>query len=381
MLTKRARMDGYSSRPGAINVQTAEYTRCKVKGRGKRLSKRRRIDQLVAAGINTVYLRCNGMNEYASAAGGYFNLPNLTQTGPDSGTYYPIWYFDIGSAMNWTSGPGVATTINYAEVSYRPFLRYTAANTEGTALTFRKGRPQFEAPTGSASGGFANTLQQAGGTGAQNTALAFGRAAVHKWVSAKLLCYGIANTPVRFRVSLIRFHKPHLCPGWEDVGFDPATNVQQTDQNERENIALQQHLAGPFVHHPFNTQQVEMRRLYTERVIKDFVIGGPDVAQGATFVPYMHQLDFFKKLNKMARFDWNVANNNLAQGFVQFNTYSAQLATYQNNVDFTKRWYLCVRAQSKFKQQITDVPPVNDTTVWPSFDFWMQNKWEDLNTA
>lgn len=378
MLTKRARTDGHSSRPGAINVQTAEYTRCKVKGRGRRLTKRRRIDQLVSASVNTLVFRCNAMNEYANQAGGYFVLPNLTQTGTDSGMYYPTWYFDIGAACNWTSGPGVATTINYAEVSYRPFLRYTATDTAGTAITFRKGRQPFEAPTGSASGGFANTLQFAGVNSTTNTQMAMMRAGIHKWCSAKLLCYGIANTPVRFRVSLIRFKKPHLCPGWEDVGFDPATNVQQSDQNERENIALQQHLAGPFVHHPFNVQQVEMRKLYEERVIKDFVIGGPDVAAGATFVPYMHQLDFFKKLNRLVKFDWNVANLT-SQVINQDNRYSAQFACYQNNANFTSRWYLTVRAQAKFKAVTTDVVPAADTLNFPSFDFLMQNKWEDLN--
>lgn len=383
MLTKRARMDE-SSRPGAINVQDARFTRCTVQKK-RRISRRKRLDKLTSAGTNNYLLRCWALNQYANATGGWFVLGNTNQTlAADLGHYLPIWYFDVTAAMNWSSQPNGTTGLAFGQVSYRPFIRTDATQAASAGgITFRKNVSQFETPSGTGTGGNANTLYYTGQTGS-STQNGFIRAALHKYMSARMLCYGIGNVPVRFRVSLIRFKRAHLCPGWQDVDFDNgdgATNGASGsfDENVMQSIALQQYLAGPFRHSPLNIQQTWARKLYQEKVIKDFVIGGAPVPVApATFTPYMHQLDIFQTFNAIRRYDWS--NNTSAQSDRAWNTnnYDQVVTPCQTNVDFTKRWYLVVRAQALEGTQATDIAPAPDTTRYPSFDFNMINKYQDI---
>lgn len=374
MLSKRSRMDGESSRPGAINVQDAKFTRCGWRKK-RRISRRSYIDKSVIAGINTYMLRCWGVNPYASANGGYFRLANTNSTAAnDVGHFLPMWYFDITAAMNWNNPNAGPAVLNFGQVSYRPFIR------QGTSevLTFRKTVTQFESPTGAVAGGNANTLYFTSQTGS-STQNGFLKAALHEYTSAKMLCYGIQGVPVRFRVSLVRFHKAHLCPGWEDQFFDNGTGtsvpgVAGFNTNVQEAVSLQQYLAGPFRHSPLNVQQTNNRKKYSEILIKDFVIGGAPTGQ----TPYMHQLEIFKQHNAIRKYDWQT-NTGSNQDFAwDVNDYQQMVLTSQTNVDFTKRWYILVRAQALASTQTTDIDPVPDTTRTPSFDFNMINKYKDI---
>lgn len=379
---KRARTDageGMSSRPGAINVQTANFTRCNVKKR-RRISRRKFLDRVTSASVNTYVLRCNGVNGYANPGGGWFRLANCAQGGagaPDSGHFLPIWYFDTGAAINWTSPAGGSAALTFAQVAYRPFFRDAANSVAPQTVTFRKQITQFQNSAGAASGGNTNQLVFTGQT-FSSTQNGFLKGSFQKWMSAKLLCYGIYDTPVRFRVSLIRFHKPFLTPGYEDIGFEANQGNAGTDANASLNMSVQQYLAGPFRFSPLNDQQGEMKKHFTERVLKDFVIGGvPKPATGA-IAPYMHQLNIFEQFNKVCRYDWNTSIADV--GDTQFNAeaYRPQANKYQPNVDFTKRWYLVIRAQSLVGSQTTDIDPVPDTTKWPSFDILMKTKYSDI---
>lgn len=379
MMTKRARTDGESSRPGAINVQDARFTRCGWRKK-RRLSKFGRLSKIVNSGVNPYQLRCWGLNEYANPNGGYFRLANMNQTlATDLGHYLPIWYFDVTAAMNWAT-PGGSTGLFFGQVSYRPFIRTDTAQANSSgAITFRKNVTPFENNAGNPNGGNVNSISYTGQV-VSSTQNGFLKAALHKYMAARMLCYGIIGVPVRFRVSLIRFKKAHLTPGWQDQFFNDgggaASNVSAVyDQNVAESVALQQYLAGPFRHSPLNVQQTSARKKYQEVVIKDFVLGG---APTGSTVPYMHQLDIFRQFNRVRRYDWQQQVAQADDNQWNNNIYAIQATMNQPNVDFTSRWYLTIRAQALPSTQATAVDPVPDTTKTPSFDFNMMNMYEDI---
>lgn len=360
-----------SSRPGAINVQTANFTRCNVKKK-RRISKRRRLDKLTQASTNYVTLRCDGVNGYANTAGGYFVLANCNNTTADLGHYLPIFYFDVTATINQTPTIGTNNSLSgvttIAQVTYRPFIRTTPT----PQLTFNKNVPQFRDAAGGTAGGLGNQMVQGSYTNNQagNTGI---RAALHNWMSAKLLCYGILNVPVRYRISLIRFHKEHVCPGWWDTGFANVTGNETTEWAMQEAVNLQQYLAGPFRYSPLNEQNQNMKKLFTEKVLKDFVLGG-----AASGTPYMHQLNIFEQFNRIRRYDWEQAVQDATDTSYNAETFTINNARTQANVNFTSRWYLCIRAQSIDGTVADPAAPVPDTTKWPSFDFLMKNKYTVL---
>lgn len=376
---KRARMDGgdMGSRPGAINVQTANFTRCNVKKR-RRISKQKFVNKVVTAAYNPYVLRCNGVNSYASIVGGYFRLANSANTGNvnDVGNYLPIWYFDVTAAINWTAPAGGSSALTYGQVAYRPYLR-TGGLPFATSITFRKNVTQFQNAAGAATGGNTNQLVFTPNSFA-TTNNGFLKAALHKWMSAKILCYGIYDVPVRFRVSLIRFHKSFLCPGWEDNGFDQVPENAGIDGNANLCYALQQYLAGPFRFSPLNEQQTDLKKHFTEKVLKDFVLGGVPRPAAGSAVPYMHQLNVFEQFNQIRRYDWNTAIADIGDPSRTAEAYEPVQNKMQPNVDFTKRWYLTIRAQSLAGTTADPVDPVQDTSLWPSFDLLLKNKYVDI---
>lgn len=366
---KRARQDdgmGMSSRPGAINVQTANFTRCNVKKK-RRISKRRRLDKLTQASTNFVTLRCDGVNGYANSAGGYFVIANSNNTTSDLGHYLPVYYFDVTASINQaaTTGSNNNSSTAVAQVTYRPFIRTSPT----PQITFNKNVPQFRDAAGGTTGGLGNTMVQ-GSFVSASTSNQGVRAALHNWMSAKLLCYGILNVPIRFRVSLIRFHKEHVTPGWWDTNFANVTGNLNTEWAMQEAVNLQQYLAGPFRYSPLNEQNANMKKLFTEKVLKDFVLGG-----AASGTPYMHQLNIFEQFNQIRRYDWEQAVNDATDTSFNAETFTINNARVQPNVNFTRRWYLCIRAQAIDGTTVDPAVPAADTTKWPSFDLLMKNKY------
>lgn len=362
---------GMSSRPGAINVQTANFTRCNVKKR-RRISKRRRLDKLTQSSCNYVTLRASGVNGYANAAGGYFVIANANNTTADLGHYLPMWYFDITATQNSQAVPGTNNNANLlvaGQCVYRPFIRTSPT----PQLTFNKNVAAFKDPSGTVgAGGFGYYIVQGSVPNNVNVALQNNglRAALHNWFSAKMLCYGLLNTPVRFRISLVRFHKEHLVPGWWDTNFGNVTGSSGTEWNMQEAVNLQQYLAGPFRYSPLNEQNQNMRKLYTEKVIKDFVLAAP-----TSGTPYMHQLNIFEQFNTIRRYDWEQGVYDPTDPAYNNETFTINTARLQPNVNFTKRWYLLVRAQAIDGTTVDPAAPAPDTTKWPSFDILLKNKY------
>lgn len=373
MSNKRARTETglHSSRPGAINVQDAKFTRCSWR-RKRRISRQAKVNKLVDGAKNTYMLRCWGVNPYAFANGGYFVVPNTNVTDVAApGHHLPMVMFDITAAMNW-SRVGGSEGLQFGRVVYRPFIR-TGAVGGSNPVDFSTSQPQFETPAGAAGGGTANTLFKTPQTfsSLQN---GFLRAAFHKYMSAKLLCYGIKNIPVRFRVSLIRFKKNFLAPGFQDADFGGIPGAVATNDNLAQMQALYQYLVGPFRHSPLNDQQPWARKLYQEVKIKDFVIGGaPETASA----PYMHQVNIFRQFNTVRKYDWQQNSTFVTDAAWDVNNYDQSSVNNQTNVDFTKRWYLVVRAQA-LSGTVTAGAPVPDTTRYPSFDFNMINTYEEI---
>lgn len=376
-MNKRRRTDEMSSRPGAINVQDAKFTRCNVKKR-RRISKRRYIDSLVKAGTNPYILRANGVNEYANVGGGYFVLANANNTaaaGGDTGHYLPSWWFDMTAAINWAKTPTGNGGLTFSQCAYRPYLRTTAG---GQEATFRKNVQQFQTSTGANTGGNTYQLVYTGQT-FSSTQNGFLKAAFHNWMSAKILCYGIYNIPVRFRVSMIRFNRDYLTPGWDDTGQASTANIlADTSLLASESYALQQYLHGPFRFSPLNEQQLHLKKLYQEKVIKDFVIGGVPQPTTGNVTPYMHQLNIFEQFNKIRRYDWEDVVGALTDAQYNAERYDPQSQTNQANVKFTKRWYLVIRAQSLAKDVADPTVPAGDTSKWPSFDILIKQKYSDI---
>lgn len=369
---KRART-GYShgTREGAINTEEAKFTRCSWR-RKRRISRQAKVNKLVDGAKNVYMLRCWGVNPYASANGGYFVVPNTNVTdAANPGHHLPMLMFDLTAAMNWNRVGGTEGLV-FGRVMYRPFIRtsQTAAN---PTVDFSIAQPQFETPSGAGTGGVANTLFKTpqSFSSLQN---GFLRAAFHKYMSAKLLCYGIKLVPVRYRISLIRFKKNFLAPGFYDQDFGGFSGTSATNDNQAQLQALYQYLVGPFRHSPLNDQQTWARKLFQEVKIKDFVIGGaPDTATA----PYMHQVNVFRQFNVVRKYDW--ANNSAfnTDAAWDVNNYDQSSVSSQTNVDFTKRWYLVVRAQA-LSSTVTSGAPVPDTTKSPSFDFNMINTYEEI---
>lgn len=376
-MNKRPRMDGESSRPGAINVQDAKFTRCNVKKR-RRISKRRYVDTLVKAGTNPYILRANGVNEYASTAGGYFILANANNTaaaGGDSGHYLPSCWFDVTAAINWTRNPTGNNQLSFSQCGYRPYIRTTTGAAE---VTFRKNVQQFQNNVGANTGGTSYQLVYTGQT-FSSTQNGFLKAAFHNWMSAKILCYGIYNVPVRYRVSLMRFKRDYLCPGFEDVGQTATSSIlADTATPMSELVALQQYLHGPFRYSPLNDQQQNMKKYFQEKVLKDFVIGGVPAPSTGAVAPYMHQLNIFEQFNKIRRYDWQDVFGALTDPQYNAERYDPQSNINQPNVKFTSRWYLVIRAQSLAKDIADPAIPVADSTKWPSFDIIIKQKYSDI---
>lgn len=374
VMNKRKRMEG-GAREGAVPVETALFTRCKYTKK-RHLSKRKYVDKLVSAGFNTYLLRLNGVNRYANPTGGYFNVYNGITTAVDIGRYLPMVYFDLTASVNWTTQLAASEALVFGDAIYRPFIRTTGPPV--AQLTFQKNRQPRQDANGAATVGTYSYDLEKGPQTATSRTNGFLRAALHKWTQMKLLCYGTRTQPTRFTVSMVRFHKPHLCPGWTDAAFTATQGNSTTDQNAAEAVALQQYLGYPYGYSPLNIRDPQLHKLYTEVVIKDFVVGQqPNPSPAA---PYMHQIDFFKSWNAVRKYDWtqfNASYGNQVALAPDNEVYATTLNKCQPNVDFTKRWYLLIRAQCP---QLTsgDVPPTTDGIATPSFDIVIRHRYDEL---
>lgn len=349
---------------GPTNVQIGEYTRCR-RQRGHRQKRRKYLDQLLATGVNRYVLRFRGMNQYASAVGGYWCVPNYVQTdGGGAGqqiNWFPHPHFCITSAMNF-SGTG---TLQFADVG--PF--YPVYNKTLDTIAWAK----LKGGTNNSGGATdTNTLQFStfNASSANNGML---KAAVHRYVSIKLLCYGLLALPVRFRISLIRYKRPWLVPGF-------LTNISPTatanNDEARDFVSVQESLCGPYRFNPLNVQDTKQRQLYDEIPIKDFVISGrSNQSVEPANIPYMHEVNYFSILNKLRKYDWATAQASI-DAMQNQPQYTLQNAVMESNVNFTSRWFLTVRAQAVSRSGIG--PPLQDTTTTPSFDLQMDNRYDNV---
>jgi len=150
-------------------------------------------------------------------------------------------------------------------------------------------------------------------------------AAILHSVHIKMLMYGPVSRPTRFKLDIIQLNQPWLCPGTAPPA-DSATDFYTSEFN-----AFWTYMVKPYTYSPLVIQDPKFRRYFKVLASKTVTIEPrtaiemprdpasitstlPLVTTGGTLTPHMHELNWFYKMDRRVRYDWNdnvdVAENN-----------------------------------------------------------------------
>lgn len=326
-------------------VEIGEFSRRKYQfGRYKKKTLRRAYTLLKNL-TTPIYFRATGSNRYCTTDCGYFKVYNHLQNGLVN--YLPVhfWHLTPGCKAN---APQLSTgTTNYqCYVDNNP------------AVTFN---PSSH-PDGS--GGSTNvwTLEH------ENVPQDFLPTNMnHKWTDIRLLCYGTTTMPVRFDISIVKFHEEMHNPAWiaECLNAGGATNART--------VNLYQYLADPFVRNPVDLAppNEQLRRIM--KVVKhtSFVIQTPTTIEGSSAVPHMREVKMFFKMDEVMNHKYKPEATLLAAQYAD-SLYAIEQDLPRVDPKWNQRYFLMIRAQAGRTSAVG--APTWSKLVNPSYDLTIRHR-------
>lgn len=352
-----------------VSVRKRLFSTMNIGEHTRRRYRRGRKKAMLAKKINSVvepiYVRFQGINQYMTAAAGYFKLFNHKNSGTGgvdpTVVRAPVHLWDITAFLNNQNG-----ALAYATLGYNLMF----SNTAGATFTNLAGVTNDASSTTQTW-----TIEQTGHV-STSVALAPHKRSILEWVDMRLLCYGRSNLPTRWRVALIQILDDSFHPN--EVLLDGPPIVDSGPYNEFYNA-----LAAPFMNNPIdatgnNALNGKIKFLHKE----DFILQSQSTVDGvATNIPRVHEIRGFHRLNRTQNYDYrvpvaeNVYGNFTAPGALD-NKWVTSNAQYAVHVTPKARIYLMVggQATSTLSAVTPAVAPTFTTADHPSYDLFLRAK-------
>lgn len=340
------------------------YDRGKVT-RGRRLSKRRRIDKLVQSEKNTVVFRYNGVTSY-SGQKGYYALFNFRNTVSGS-RHIPMHLYDLTAILNNTGTGQIGAPVGY-------HMRLGSANDLG--WKHLRGSTDLGADFTN------NQMQLERGTTAQGEVFNMGAKGFLQWIDIRLVLYCMLTTPTRFTVRLVQFTDQDYVPTQGGVATTDGTT--ETTITNLDVYNFYANLTKPYISNPILDNYGSGKK-YLKTLYKFDKIFQPraTIASDST-TPTSYELRIFKWINKIISYNWDEStrlNNTTTQqaddAFVR--EFSSNfLATPKHE----KRIFLMIQAQAlettgTVNPIDADASAVSNGTS-PTYDLMIRTKYDTL---
>jgi len=338
-----------------ISTEVGEYTKSrKTSGRYRRKSLARAY-RLLTVNNQKVQLRFQGVNQWGTS-GSYklFNYRNST----NNQLTYPLYFFDLSSFYN---------TVNGVNSAAEPFQRLTSFGAAGTFDYFFDTIPGT-GPDGTAT---SNAWQienaPAINTGVRNAPL---RSDIRKWVDVRMMLYGSTTQPTKFDISVVSFPDVEWNPLYLAYLNTLTQPVSITDQATM--IAFMQWLLAQYTYNPIMVQNSNFASRIKFHKRWSCIVQPQETTETALTSGHMRQLNWFMKEDVICKYDWNDPNGTLGvTDPLTGDAFQQNLGQCQNNVAWSKRKYLMIRATSKYR--LGAGAPTPDP-VDPSFDLIVRTR-------
>lgn len=188
-----------------------------------------------------------------------------------------------------------------------------------------------------------------------------GKSAMLISYNIKLLCYGRASLPTKYRIFLCRIKDPDLTV--DDLNTSDQLQTSQMLRN----------MAASYTYNPaFLGAGSHQRGWQNVQVImsKSFTIGSINSNEGSNTIPHMKEVSFYWRPNINMRFDWD--ERTVVAG-TQPNAVPSQVGQLREIVQPTSQIYLCVMAQSKLSTAAGAATYVAADN--PTYDIAWNAKW------
>lgn len=305
--------------------------------------------KLLTAARAQITLRYESMNRWAEPGFGknrifWHNNTAATQT------FLPMHFYRLGACIQDVNG-----------------IRTTPVNAIGhpvltsTGITYSLvGVGQSAASNGTDSGGHIPYLSYSQGAVADPDYTA-GRNAILQSVNMKLLCYGRASLPTRYKVFLCRIRDPDLTV--DDINTSDGAQIAQMLRNVCASYTYNPAFLGAGTHQRgWQNIQVIMSRTFT--------IGSINSTEGSNTIPHMKEVSMYWQPNIMMRFDWD-ERTIVPPG--QANSVAAQAGGLREIVAPTSQIYAVVMASSKYTSSAG--APTYVAADQPTYDIAWNIKW------
>lgn len=354
-----------------VNEDATEWRRSKGSiGKFKRGQKK--VNALVRANMNQMIWRFQTLSKIESG-GGAQQLPLLQAGGAGTVINYPLVLYDLYALQNVYNGS-----------TFNPIVGYKLAGISETAganvyFTDLIGQLPDGTSTGSPDYWQPESLSAAN-TFTQQSPL---RSILTNWVQMKLLMYGTLTRATRFRVELIKLKKDYLHPDWWPTGIEAEPIGPGASEGNviTQRNAFWQYMLMPYISTPLNVQDPMLHKQYKSVATICDVLVEPKLTtepktdatdwptdSTGTAVPHMRQHDFFMKMDKVCKYDWNegsVVGGGLTT-YVPWQQSATQ--TVKTTVDPKQRVYLMIRALAP------SVGATFNVSNQPSFDILLRKK-------